>query len=88
MSNSVSREKLMEGKAMVWTITISMDRRGVRKQIVSTDLRTIRECIDDFAGRDYPGCDQAFTARHRNDLCKNGLTSFSFDDKKFEVKLL
>ena len=73
---------------MVWTITISMGRRGVRTQIVSTDLRVIRDCIDDFAGRDYPGCDQAFTAQHRNELCKNGSTSFSFDNERFEVKLL
>lgn len=73
---------------MVWTITISMGRRGVRTQIVSTDLRVIRDCIDDFAGRDHPGCDQAFTTQHRNELCKNGSTSFSFDNERFEVKLL
>ena len=73
---------------MVWTITINMGQRGVRTQIVSTDLRVIRDCIDDFAGRDYPGIDQAFTARHRNELCKKGSTSFSFDDKRIEVKLL
>lgn len=73
---------------MVWTLTIRVGRRSIRTQIVSTDLRVIRDCIDNFAGHDYPGLSQAFTARNRNDLCKNGLTSFSFDDKKFEVKLL
>ena len=73
---------------MVWTMTISMGQRWVRTQIVSTDLRVIRDCIDDFAGRDHPGYDQAFTARHRNELCKNGLTSFGFNDKRIEVKLL
>lgn len=73
---------------MVWTLTIRVGRRSIRTQIVSTDLRVIRDCIDNFAGHDYPGLSQAFTARNRNELCKNRITSFYYEDKQIEVKLL